>query len=126
MPRRADHRALDPGHIPRAMDLDPRHIVAVVICRDHHAVATALERLGLLPDPDVVPVIGEEAGWRDHQDRMRQSVPLLILDFGFWIADSFRNLKSKIAMGRIVPEGCGGCKLSLGCDYSDLSERMLL
>ena len=36
------------------------------------AVADALERLGLLPNPDVIPVVGEEAGRRDHQNRVRQ------------------------------------------------------
>jgi hypothetical protein len=46
--------------------------------------------------------------------------PHPILDLGFWIVEGFHNQKSKIgrplgeskvAMGRIVTEGVGGCKL---------------
>src|SRR5262249_23367609 len=82
MPRGADHRAFDPRDIPRALDLEARHIVAVVIGRDNHAVPNTLERLGLLPDPDMISIIGEEASRRDHQDRVRQNALPSIADCG--------------------------------------------
>src|SRR5439155_2912404 len=68
--RRPHHGALDPGHIPGSADVEAGHIVAVMVGGDHQAVAALLQHLRLLPDPHVAAVVGEEAGWGDHQDRL--------------------------------------------------------
>ena len=80
MPRRPHHGALDPRHIPRAVNLQARHIVAIVVGADDHSMPELLQGPRLLPDPNMAAIIGKKACRRDHEDGMEQSrVPSLTL-----------------------------------------------
>lgn len=55
--RRSNHSAPDPGHIPRATNIEARHVVAVVVGRQHQPMPELLNGFRLLPDAHMVAVI---------------------------------------------------------------------
>ncbi len=65
--RRAHHGAFDPGDIPRAADVEPGHLVAIMVGDEDEPMAAALHGPRLFPDPHVVAVVREEARRGEHE-----------------------------------------------------------
>ena len=69
---------MGPGGVQRPADVYLRHITARVVRADDHLLPEPLEDTGLLVDPDMTSVIGEEGSGGYLEDAVQRAAPVIL------------------------------------------------